>query len=232
MFKNRIGMNINCVTCPVSTLCLSSDISENERTKLNSMISRTVVLKKGEHLYFESEPMQNMFALYSGYCKEYSVDRDGNEKVFGFCYPGDLVAVESIHNKKYNYSCSAIKDSILCVIPCDEFFNLINTSPQLLKRFVLLLSQRTSHSRNLTTSTNAKRRIASFLMGLTTNTNQTDRDEQIYLPMSQIDIGNLLGMTHETVSRIFKGFQRKNIIKIKQKNVYINNKCLLESLAF
>jgi CRP/FNR family transcriptional regulator len=232
MLKHRTGMNVNCATCPVSTLCLPLGLNEFEIKSLNSIISRTVVLKKGEHLYFENEPMNNIYALYSGYCKEYAVDKEGNEKVFGFSFPGDMVAVESIHKKQYNNSCAALKDSVLCVIPCDEFFKLMYTSPQILKRFVLLLSQKTSNSRYLITTTNAKRRIASFLMGLLKNSTEKEKNEKIYLPMSQIDIGNLLGMTHETVSRIFKSFQSKEIIKIKDKSVYIHDKNLLQNLAF
>lgn len=232
MLKHRVGMKINCQSCPVSNVCLPDGLNNAELDSLNAIISKTVVLKKGEHLYFKNDSMANLYALYSGYCKEYLVDEAGNEKIFGFFFPGNIVGVESMHKNNYRYSCSALKDSVLCVIPCDEFFKLMCNSPALLKRFIVLLIQKTFNSRYLVTTTNAKRRLASFLIGLLKNSIEKDKNNTIYLPMSQIDIGNLLGMTHETVSRIFKSFQKKNIIKIKDKSVYIHNKDLLKNLAF
>jgi CRP/FNR family transcriptional regulator len=225
-------LNINSLSSPVSKLCSPDGLSEIEKTRLEMLISKRIQLKKGEHIYLENESLYNIYAVISGCCKEYVVDRDGNEKIFGFFFPGDIIAIESIHKKKYGCSCAALKDSTLCAISYEELFKLLHASPELLRRFILLLSQRTSHCRSLVSSTNAKRRLASFLMYLLRNSYGKEAPEnQVHLPMSQLDIGNMLGMTHETVSRILKNFQSRQIIKIKNKNVYIHDKNLLQSMA-
>ena len=44
---------------------------------------------------------------------------------------------------------------------------------------------------------------------------------QFRLPMSRVDIGNYLGLTVETVSRVFSRMQKMEILKVDNKEIEI-----------
>ena len=51
------------------------------------------------------------------------------------------------------------------------------------------------------------------------------------LPMSRTDIGNYLGLTIETVSRIFTRLQKQDVITVDKKEIRIKNLEQLRSIA-
>lgn len=230
MVKNRTNINIHCGHCPVSSVCIAHNLNADETEKINTIISRLHLMQTGEHLYFQNQSMQHIFAVYSGCCKEYIVDENGNEKINGFYYPGDLLALESLSSKKYNFSALALETSQFCAIPIDLFFNLMNESPALMHRFIYLISNKLQ--KNIPLATNAKRRIAAFLLDIFYRSHEEKAENDfIHLSMSQSDISNLLGLAHETVSRTLHMFQYEQIIKIMKKDIYITDIPSLRAIA-
>ncbi len=239
MIKNRLDLNIHCGSCPVSTSCIASHITSEETEKINALVKKMAIIDTAEHIYHQNENRKNIFALYSGCCKEYSLDKEGNEKINTFYFPGDILALESISTKKYMFSTLALQKSQLCVIPCEELFFYMQKSPMLLRRFTYIISQKIQHNSNIPVTTNAKQRIAAFLINMFNRLNiSKSNKEQNYkeqnclsLPMSQFDIANFLGLAHETISRVFHLFQKKDLIKILNKKIHITNIHLLRSVA-
>lgn len=232
MVKNRMSTHIHCSHCPVSSLCIAHHLNSDETEKINAIITRLYILHPGEHLYFQHQKVQHIFAVYSGCCKEYVVDEDGNEKINGFYYPGDLLALESLSSANYSFSAIALETSQFCAIPVDLFFNLMNESPALLHRFIYLVSHKLQKNRNIPLATNAKRRIAAFLLDIFYRPREEKAEnDHIHLSMSQFDISNLLGLAHETVSRTLHTFQYEQIIKIIKKDIYITDINSLRAIA-
>jgi CRP/FNR family transcriptional regulator len=232
MVKKRRGLNIHCKHCPVGSLCIANSLSPLEVQKVNEIITHIHFINPGEHLYFQNQKVQYLFAVYSGCCKEYAVDKEGIEKINNFYFPGEILGLESLSSGKYFFSALALETSRLCAIPVDLFFEQMTQSPALMNRFVHLISEKLN--RQIPVTTNAKRRIASFLLDILYRLNAKEtkeEDEHIHLPMSQSDIGNLLGLAHETVSRTFHGFQNKHIIKMLNKKIYITDMTSLKSIA-
>ena len=68
----------------------------------------------------------------------------------------------------------------------------------------------------------AEERIATFLVSLSSRFHKLGYSaKEFNLPMSRQDIGNYLGLTIETVSRLFTKFQKSGIIKIDKKTILI-----------
>lgn len=232
MLKNRMSTPVNCSQCPVASLCIAHDLNPEEKEKINGIITRLNVINSGEHLYLQNQKMQYIFAVYSGCCKEYFITEDGDEKIKGFYYPGDLLGLESLSSKKYAFSAIALDASQFCAIPIDLFFQLVHESFPLLYRFVSILSEKLQRNRNSTMTTNAKRRIAAFLLDIFYRPTESKlKNDSIHLSMSQFDISNLLGLAHETVSRTLHMLQDEEIIKITKKNISIKNINSLKTIA-
>ncbi|MEE9574852.1 MAG: helix-turn-helix domain-containing protein [Gammaproteobacteria bacterium] len=78
----------------------------------------------------------------------------------------------------------------------------------------------------------SEERVATFLLTISMRYHQLGySDKEFKLTMSRQEIGNYLGITFETVSRIFSRLQRNGIIKVNRKAIKIIDMVALRSLV-
>lgn len=228
MPKSRASLNIHCMLCPVSQLCLPGHLEVNEIEQINTVIQKIKFVAKGEHIFHAEEPMHNLYAVRSGSCKDYWLDENGNERIDNFYFPGDIVGIESIPQQKHIYSLSALEDSQLCIIPLEGLYELMQKSEHVLKRIMTIVGYKMQNDRHVHITTNANQRVADFILNILYRLQEREGyHQQLILPMSQLDISNYLGMAHETVNRVLRKFHREKIINIENKNIHIlDEECL------
>ena len=84
----------------------------------------------------------------------------------------------------------------------------------------------------LLAKSSAEERVASLLLSLSSRLKRQHLSAtQFRLPMSRADIGNYLGLTVETVSRVFSRFQSFDLILCDKKEIEIINLNGLSALA-
>lgn len=232
MIKNKLNTKINCVTCAVAHICLARDLNKTEQAQLNELIKMVSIIKVGHHLYHQRQKMRYIFALHSGCCKEYCLDHQGNEKISNFYFPGDLIGLDSLPTELYSFSLIALKDSKLCMIPYEKFFQLLQEAPTLLRRFLHINSFKLQSQRDIPVVTNAKRRLAAFLLNIFYRAQQPQKLLlHMQLPMSQSDIGIFLGLAHETVNRILHFFHKDDVIQLTNKGICLTDFERLKAIA-
>ncbi len=68
----------------------------------------------------------------------------------------------------------------------------------------------------------AEERIAALMLSISTrNARRQLSSTHLRLPMSRIDIGNYLGLTVETVSRVFSRLQKLELLEVGNKEIQI-----------
>lgn len=222
---------IHCQTCQGRHLCITSGVDEAGKVILNELIKTIRFVSKKEIVMQANTPMQNLYAVYSGSCKEYWTDVNGNECVNNFFFPGDIIGIESIAGKKYMFSLSALEDTELCVIPMTGFLEAMYKNPSILKRFINISSLKMQNDQSARSGITALERVCDFLLNIISRTyERTPQIKEIVLPMSQVEISDFLGITYETVNRIFKTLKRKKIIKMKNKTLEVLDMAELENL--
>lgn len=222
MLKNRANNTVDCSRCAVHYLCLAKDLEPAVLAELNEIIASYKEVKKGEHIFHAQDPMNYLYAVYIGFCKDYVVDENGNERIDNFYLPGDIIGLESIPNRRHVFSAIAVEDSKLCVIPIDALFQLMQKHDSIMKRVININSYKMQNDQLMSVTTNANQRVADFLLNILYRYEERQKyEDHISLPMSQIDISNHLGMAHETVNRILRKFTKEKLIKIKSKKIYI-----------
>jgi CRP/FNR family transcriptional regulator len=232
MLKERESLKITCQTCYHKNLCLPRKLPEEEVQDLNKFITKIHILEKGEHIYRQEEKAVALYAINTGVCKEYWIDEEGNEHVSNFYFPGDILAFEAMPTQKHIASACAMTNAKVCVIPVDSLRQKMATSPALLKRVMDIMAYKMRNDRQVYFVSNSKKRVASFLLNILYRLEERNfTPNHILLPMSQLDIGNLLGMAFETVNRILHEFQTKQIISISNKEVIITQRQKLEEIA-
>jgi len=212
-----------CSTCVLGQFCLPVGLNSEDISKIDSLITERVRLKKGDALYRQGDTLTAVYGIKFGTLKtEYALP-DGREQITGFHLPGEMLGLDGIGNNQYQSNAIALEDSEACVVKFNEFETLARQIPSLQHQFHRILSKElTQDQRHLLSlgSLRAEERLASFLL------NFSDRlaargysPSEYHLRMSREEIGSYLGIQLETVSRLFSRFTESGLIQIKQRHI-------------
>jgi len=216
---------ISCQSCRLNELCLPIALNRSEIVQLDEIVQRNRPYKKGDHLYRQADEFSAVFAVRSGSFKSYSLSSNGNSRVTGFYLPGEIIGMDGISGKSFTNSTVALEHASICEIPFSQLEKLSQELPNLQHHFFAIMGNEISKDQELHTllsSYTAEERTASFLIGLSTRYARASLSPfRFLLPMTRTDIGEYLGLTIETVSRILSALQRKKLIAVSNKEVEI-----------
>ena len=187
---------------------------------------------QGESIIKEGTLIKDFVYLKSGLVKLFRSDSHGKEQIISISKPFDYVSLLSVFsNDHYNYSVSALEDSVTCNIKMEDIRSIAsdngNLALNLLKRMskvadkIILdsLAIRTKHLRG---------RVAFLLIYFSQDVYLSSEFD---LPLSRKEMAEYVGMTTENVIRSLSEFRRDGILKIYGKTIHIVNMDTLKSIA-
>lgn len=227
--------SVHCGDCRMNALCLPIALQVHEIDRLNDIVERGRPLQKGDHIYHAGEPFKSIYAVRSGSIKGFSISNDGIEQVTGFYLPGEIFGMDGIGHPNHINSAVALETSAICEIPFSRMEELSIQIPSLQRHFFSLMSREITNDQQLITmlsKNSAEERIATLLTSISArNARRQLSSARFRLPMSRADIGNYLGLTVETVSRVFSRFQTQKVLKVDKKEIDILDMDRLRSMA-
>jgi CRP/FNR family transcriptional regulator len=216
---------VSCANCRLSELCLPIALDKSEIHQLDEIVQRNRPLKKGDHLYRQNDPFKSVYAVRSGSFKSFVLGPDGQGRVTGFFMPGEIIGMDGIAGKSYSNSTVALEHASVCEIPFAQLEKLSHQLPNLQHHFFAIMGNEIAKDQQIHTllsSYSAEERIASFLLSLSSRYSRVGlAPDKFLLHMTRGDIGEYLGLTLETVSRIFTGLQKKGLIAVRNKEIEI-----------
>jgi CRP/FNR family transcriptional regulator len=225
----------NCKNCRLGSICLPFSLETQEVDELDRIVQRSKPLQKGQHLYRESDAFQSVFAVRSGTLKAYRTTDDGREQVTGFYFPGEILGMDGISNNAHASSAKALETSAVCEIPFSSLEKLSSSMPHLQRHFFQLMSREITEDQQLITllsKSSADERVAAMLLSVSSrNARRKLSATEFRLSMSRVDIGNYLGLTVETVSRVFSRMQKLQVLRVENKEIEILDLEALGKLA-
>ncbi len=226
---------VNCGDCRLGPLCLPIALNTAEIDQLDEIVKRGRPLNKGEHLFRQAEPFFAVFAVRSGSFKAYATSDDGTEQVTGFYLPGEIIGMDGISSLKHCSSAVALETSTVCEIPFNRLEELSSQMPSLQRRFFQIMGKEIAKDQQMLTllgKNSAEERVASLLLSISTrNHNRSLSATRFRLSMSRAEIGNYMGLTVETVSRVFSRLQKQEIIGVDNREVEILDMAKLKAVA-
>ena len=214
---------VSCASCRLSELCLPLALNKSEIHKLDAIVERNRPLTKGDHLYRQSDEFKSVYAVRSGSFKSYFLSDSGKSRVTGFYLLGDIIGMDGIASNKYANSTSALEHSSICEIPFSQLGKLSRELPSLQHHFFAIMGNEIAKDQQVHTllsSYSAEERTASFLLGLSSRYARVSLSPtRFLLSMTRGDIGEYLGLTVETVSRIFTSLQKKRLISVDNREI-------------
>jgi len=226
---------VNCSNCRLASICLPFSLERSDIDLIDQIIQRSKPLQKGQHLYRERDNFESVFAVRSGTLKAYRTTDEGREQVTGFYFPGEILGMDGIGNNSHASSAKALETSAVCEIPFHSLEKLSTRMPQLQRHFFQLMSREIAEDQQLITllsKSSADERVAALVLSISArNARRQLSQTRFRLSMSRLDIGNYLGLTVETVSRVFGRMQKLEVLRVDNKEIEILNIETLRKLA-
>lgn len=208
-------------------------------------ISRLKKLKKGDVIFFDTEPYIGFYVVIEGMVKIYKFSKDGREHIVHLVEPYNTFAevplfenAGEILEKDFRYPANAaavIDDTEVLLIPHRHFIELLETNMHLCMRMIAGFAKRlrylNGHIENITLKDVTKRVAAYLFEEYNKNGTQGNHMRTIKLKVSKQDLASYLGTIIETLSRTFKKLQEENIIEVDGKTITIKSIGKLKKLC-
>ena len=229
--SHQSDFTIRCQNCSFSHLCIPVSLNNKEMESLDDIIQRKRPYHKNAFLTEPSKPFTSLYAVRSGSFKSFITAKDGEQQITAFHLPGDIIGFDGLNKQNHQSYTQALETSMVCEIPYDTLDNMSAQLPSLRKQMMRMMSQEISDDQNLMMLLNkrtAEERLSHFILHLSQRfAARGFSSKAFHLTMTRNEIGNYLGLTVETVSRLFSRFQKENAIKVDGKLVEIVNEGIL-----
>ncbi|MCW3173776.1 electron transport transcriptional regulator EtrA [Shewanella subflava] len=232
---NTGGCAIHCHDCSMGALCIPFTLNNSELDKLDNIIERKKPVQKGDQIFKSGDNLRALYAIRSGTIKSYTITEQGDEQITGFHLAGDVIGFDGIHSQMHQSFAQALETSMVCEIPFDTLDELSGTMPKLRQQIMRLMSNEIMIDQEmilLLSKKNAEERLAAFIYNLANRFGERGfSPKEFRLTMTRGDIGNYLGLTVETISRLLGRFQKSNFIEVNGKYISIKDHHALGLLA-
>src|SRR5690348_6052288 len=217
---NVAKFRTRCAACNLRELCLPCGLQGSDMARFDEVVYTRKRVKRGETLYRAGEEFESLYAVRSGFFKSSVVLEDGRDQVTGFHMAGEIVGMDGIGTDHHAADVVALEDSEVCVIPYArlEEAGLQRQLSKVMSRELV----RDQGVMMLLGTMRAEERLAAFLLNLSQRfVARGYSPSEFHLRMTREEIGSYLGLSLETVSRLFSRFHADDLISVQQRHVRI-----------
>lgn len=186
--------------------------------------AKVKIYKKKELIYTEGNNPNYLYLLQKGKIKTFRAHEYGKELIITLQKEGDFFGYTALLDETpYNESAEALEESIVVLIPKEDFYALLNNNHGVMKRFVKLLSNEVQEKEVQLLQmaySSVKKRVAEALLKLQKQYQQNLKDD-FSISISREDLANIVGTATESLIRTLSDFKHENLIEIKGSNISI-----------
>lgn len=231
------GLNIldNCVTCPVREEHLFCNLSPDAVHRLNE-IKSTAIYPKSAILFIQGQQPRGVFVLCTGKVKLSTSSSEGKTVITKISGPGDVLGLNAaVSNHPYEVTAEMIEPGQANFIARDALLQFFREHGEVALRVAEQLSRNYytafEEIRTLGLTSSPAEKLAKLLLSWDQGKLRTGGTASIRLPLTHEEIGEMIGTTRETVSRLFSEFRRKEWLQIKGSALTIRNRAALEKIV-
>jgi CRP/FNR family transcriptional regulator len=191
-------------------MVLFADLNEHDFGMIHAPID-DLEFKQGEMLYNEGRIASGVFTLRTGMIKLVRVTADGRQRIVRVLRPGDVVGLEALATSQYNSQAVALTDVSVCRIPLDVIHKLGANSHRLHLKLMQKWQQTLKDADDWLADMNfgtARQRVSNLILKM-----RNPADVQIATLFARDDMGAMLDLKLETVSREVSRLIREDVIE-------------------
>ena len=181
--------------------------------------------KAGEYLFRAGDAFQFLHVLHAGFAKTRFVSEDGRERTAGFHLRGDILGLDAVASGTYRYDAVALEACEVLAIPYAAVIENSQRSPALVHELHCAFSAEIRSERDLMANLGsmlAEGRVAAFLLEMSARfSSRGFSATELQLRLTRHEIGSMLGLKLETVSRVFSHLARRGLISVKLRDIVL-----------
>ena len=225
----------DCLTCPVREEHLFCNLSPEAVKRLNE-IKSTAIYPNGAILFIEGQQSRGVFVLCAGKAKLSTSSPEGKTIITKISSGGDVLGLNAtISNRPYEVTAEMIEPGQANFIGRDAFLHFLREHGEVALRVAEQLSRNYYSAyeeiRTLGLTSSPAQKFARLLLSWNTDAQSRNSAGHVKLTLTHEEIGEMIGTTRETVSRLFGDFTKKQLIQVKGSTLIIRNRAGLEEIV-
>jgi len=187
-------------------------------------------------LFSEDEMPSSVLYLLEGRVKLSMNSSSGRRLILGIAHPGDILGLAAtLSGDRYDKTAEAVSPCKLASIGRENFLELLAKYPAAYKNVVreLCRDRARAHEqlRTFGLAATAPAKLARLLLEWCDDGKKTDQGTRFSCTFTHGEIGEFIGASRETVTRIFSDFKCQDLLKSRGSTLIISNLKALELYA-
>ena len=200
----------DCRTCGIRDMVLFADLKEEDFNLIHAPID-DLEYAVGQPLVRMGETATSLYTLRSGVIKLVRNTVDGRQRIVRVLRSGDVVGLEALMGPSYDSDAIALTPIKVCRLPLQVIQRLNRETPRLHQRLLEQWHRSLKAADDWLAELNfgsARQRLAALIL-----TMRSGHDPSVCTLFSREDMGAMLDLKLETVSRMLNGFVREGLIE-------------------
>jgi CRP/FNR family transcriptional regulator len=191
--------------------------------------ARANIFRQGEHA-------RALHILCSGHVKLFTVSREGKTMILKIAWPGDVLGLSALVSQgEYEVTAETLEPCQVKTLRREEFLTFIDKFSEAgrhsLESMASEYRSAFRDARRLSLATTAAARLANVLLDLARNAACGKTEMRFTMALTHEELGNLAGLSRETVTRLLGKFQDEGLLGIKGSSITITDVHRFASLA-
>ena len=239
--RSPYGFDIieSCKSCKLRNDRMFCDLPENAIERMES-IKATAAYPKGALLCLEGQPARGIFILCHGHAKISTSSPDGKIMILQIAGPGEVLGLSAtLSGKPHDSTVETMEPTQANFIGRTDFLKFLAEHPSIGMKVANQLTHNChcayEEIRSLGLSRSVPEKMARLLLQWLEDTAAVRKSKegklQLKVTLTQEEIGQMIGSSRETVSRVLSEFKKEKILQIKGCDWIILDKPSLEQQA-
>jgi CRP/FNR family transcriptional regulator, cyclic AMP receptor protein len=232
---NGLKVMGSCETCQSRSESFFCNLSGKALKALDS-IKFASGYPKGAVLFGEQEAPRGIFILCKGRVKISMTSSEGKIVILRIAQPGEVMGLHAVvSGQPYQAGAETLEPCEVNFVRRDDFLRFLREQPEASLRASQQLSQSyqiaCEQVRSLGLAQSATGKLAGFLLAWATKGQPAKQGTRVLLTLTHEEIGQMIGLSRETVTRTMGDFKRLQWVDTKGATLVIQNKNALEHSA-
>ena len=222
----------HCPSCPIRHLSIFGELPAERLVQIQQFQPAVLQFQAGETIYHQGAVAQSAYTLRKGMVKLSKSLPNGRTQIIRVIGAGELFGFDGFADAAYSHSATPLCIIEVCRLPFADLaalkkqYSEIDTA--MTQRWLQYLRQAENQMLALGVM-KAPERLASFLVNWYDSGTATDAG--VALPLARGEMGELLGLTIETVSRFISEWTRQGYISETKGHLLLLNRTALLKAA-
>jgi len=209
---------------------------DREHVEALAARTRTVTHRANEVIFLKGDPGSGLIAVIGGRVKISVTSAEGRELILNIIDPGEFFGeIALLDGKDRTADAIAMTDCSLLVLDRRDFLPLVEHYPDMALKLIAVLCERLRHTSEHMEDVlflEVPARLARRLLVLAHDHGEpTSQGVRIDFRLSQQEIGNMIGISRESINKQFSEWRKSGLISVENSFITLKNESQLRRIA-